>query len=69
MGVKDIKTLPMLVYELFRTSALISGIIALSIIAAVGYLAVSGQEIPDTLSALATTIIGFYFGQKSMQRQ
>lgn len=51
-------------WELFAQSHIVSGIIAIGLLAAIIYLAVTGQEVPELLSATFTTIIGFYFGSK-----
>ena len=52
------------VADLWRSSALIQGILALSYSAAIIFLAVAGREIPGILLGILGTIIGFYFGAK-----
>lgn len=53
--------------ELFRTSALIQGCMALAGFGAICYLAVVGRPIPEILAALVGTIVGYYFGTKTSQ--
>ncbi len=50
--------------DLWRSSALIQGTLALMFGATVCYLSIVGREIPGVLLALIGTIIGFYFGAK-----
>lgn len=54
--------------ELFLSSAIIQGLMALGAVGAVIYLAVAGQEIPEVLTGIVMAIIGFYFGSKIQQR-
>jgi hypothetical protein len=49
-------------YDLIVQGVLIQGIIALALVCAVIYLAVTNQPIPDILIGLTGTAIGFYFG-------
>jgi len=51
--------------DLWRTSSLIQGTLALTVTAAIIYLAIQGREIPDLLTAIVMAIIGFYFGAKN----
>jgi len=53
--------------ELWRSSTLIQGTIALIFGGAIVYLAVTLQPIPDILVGFVGTIIGFYFGTKKVQ--
>ena len=50
--------------NLWRSSALIQGALALMFGATICYLAIVGREIPEVLYLLVGTIIGFYFGTK-----
>jgi len=50
--------------ELWKTSSLIQGTMALAALAALIFLAVTGQPIPEILIGIVMTIIGFYFGTK-----
>lgn len=50
--------------ELWRSSALIQGVLACTSLGAIVYLAVRGQPIPDVLIGVVMAIIGFYFGSK-----
>lgn len=52
----------------FNKSTIMSGILALAVMCAVIYLAVTGQPIPDVLAASASVIIGFFFGARSGQQ-
>lgn len=51
--------------DLWASSALIQGIMALASLGAIIYLAVTIQDIPDVLTAVVMGIVGFYFGQKN----
>ena len=51
--------------DLWRTSALIQGILALAYSAAIIFLACTSREIPGILLGILGTIIGFYFGAKT----
>lgn len=51
--------------ELWRSSALIQGFLALLFAGAIVALALSGKPIPEILGAALMAIIGFYFGAKS----
>jgi len=50
--------------DLWKSSALIQGIMALGCTGAIIYLAVIGQEIPEVLVGIVMAIVGFYFGTK-----
>lgn len=51
--------------DLWASSALIQGIMAVSSLGAIIFLAVQDKPIPDVLTAVVMAIIGFYFGQKN----
>lgn len=51
--------------DLWASSALIQGIMAVSSLGAIIYLAVVQATIPDVLVGVVMAIIGFYFGQKN----
>ncbi len=53
--------------DLFKTSALIQGLMALAGFGVICYLAIIGRPIPEILAALVGTIVGFYFGTKTKQ--
>jgi len=53
--------------ELFRTSAIIQGLMALGFSAACIYLACIGQPLPDFLVGITGAIVGYYFGTKVSQ--
>ena len=53
------------VADLWRSSALIQGLLALLFAAAIVALALCGKPIPEILGAALMAIIGFYFGAKS----
>jgi len=53
--------------DLWKSSAVIQGSLALMFGGSIVYLAVTAQPIPDILVGLVGTIIGFYFGTKSSQ--
>jgi len=52
-------------WDLLEKSTLVSGIIAVGVVAAIIYLACTGQVIPDILGNSALIIIGFFFGAKT----
>lgn len=51
-------------WKLLEQSTIISGLIALTIVGAVVYLAVSGQPVPDLLGQALLIVISFFFGTK-----
>ncbi len=53
--------------DLWKSSALIQGVLALMFGATICYLAIVGREIPGILLALIGTIFGFYFAAKKRQ--
>jgi hypothetical protein len=53
--------------DLLENSVILQGIITCLIIAAVVYLAVAGDPIPDILEKLALLIVGYFFGSKQTQ--
>ena len=46
--------------------SVMSGILAIIIIGAIAYLAVSGYDIPEILTQFGLVIVGFYFGQSNI---
>jgi len=50
--------------ELFETSAIIQGTLALVSIGVIAYLSVTGQDIPEVVVGVVMAIVGFYFGTK-----
>lgn len=55
--------------ELWRSSTLIQGALALMFGATICYLAIKGRPAPEVLFALVGTIIGYYFGTKQTQKE
>lgn len=55
--------------DLWKSSALIQGTMALSGFGVVCYLSAVGRPVPEILAALVGTIIGYYFGTKTTQRE
>jgi len=55
--------------DLWKSSALIQGTMALSGFGVVCYLSIQGRPIPEIMAALVGTIIGYYFGVKTTQRE
>jgi len=53
--------------DLFKSSAIIQGTMALLGFGAMTYLAIAGRPIPEILAALVGTIVGYYFGTKTRQ--
>ena len=52
----------------FNKSTIVSGLLALGVWAGILYLATTGQEIPDALSAGGSLILGYFFGSRSGQQ-
>jgi len=50
--------------ELWESSAIIQGTMALAATGAIIYLAVTGREVPEVLAGIVGIIVGFYFGTK-----
>ena len=50
--------------DLWKSSAIIQGALALMFGATVCYLAIAGRETPPVLIAMVGAIVGFYFGTK-----
>lgn len=53
--------------DLWKSSTIIQGLLALMFGGSVCYLAITGQDLPDVLIGMLGTIIGFYFGTKKAQ--
>lgn len=51
--------------ELWRESSLIQGLMALGCIGTVSYMYATGKPVPDTLIAIVSLILGYYFGSKN----
>lgn len=51
--------------DLWRSSALIQGLLALLFGGAIVYLAVQEKTVPEILGAALMAIMGFYFGAKT----
>jgi len=49
-------------WELYEKNVVISGVLAVLLVFAVVYLAVTGQPIPEVLAGLTGTVIGYFFG-------
>ena len=54
--------------DLFKASAIIQGIMAVGATFTMGYLFVTGKQVPDTLITLVMLILGYYFGSKTQQK-
>jgi len=52
------------IIDLWKSSSLIQGTMALTSLAAIVYLTVTGKPIPDVLVGVLMSIIGYYFGTK-----
>ena len=55
--------------DLWRSSALIQGILALMFGATICYLEITGQRASEVIFALVGTIIGYYFGTKERTKE
>ena len=51
--------------ELWESSSIIQGTMALACTGAIIYLAVTGREVPQLLGAIVMAVVGYYFGTKS----
>ena len=51
-------------WEEFGKSNIISGLLALAVWAAIIYLSVAGQPVPEVLVSGGLAVIGFFFGSK-----
>lgn len=54
--------------DLWKSSALIQGTIALVSVGVISYLYITGSTVPDTLVSIVFTILGYYFGTKAQQK-
>lgn len=54
--------------ELFKSSVIVQALLALLFAVTLCYMLIAGMEVPVELVALEGTIIGYYFGTKTMQR-
>lgn len=54
-------------WELMEKNVLVSSLLAAGLVGAVIYLAVTGRPIPEIISALAGTVVGYFFGAKVQQ--
>ncbi len=57
------------VADLWRSSALIQGSLALMFGGTICYLSIQGRPAPEVLFALVGTIIGYYFGTKERTKE
>lgn len=53
------------VLDLWKTSALVQGIMALAVTLTICYMEATGRETSPVLVGLVATIVGFYFGAKN----
>ncbi len=51
-------------WDAWEKSTVVSGTLAMGLMVIVGYLAVSGQDIPDTISLAFVSVIAWFFGAK-----
>jgi len=51
--------------DLWHSSSLIQGTMALAATGAIVYLGLTQQPVPDILVYLVSTVVGFYFGTKN----
>lgn len=50
-------------------STVVSGILAVGLMVVVGYLAVTGQEIPQTISLAFVSLIAWFFGSRGKDQE
>jgi len=51
--------------ELYKESAIIQGLLALTVTVTVCYLYITNNQVPDSLLAILFSVLGFYFGHKN----
>lgn len=51
-------------WSAWEKSTIVSGLLAVGLMGVVGYLAVTGQEIPETISLAFVSLIAWFFGAK-----
>ena len=51
--------------ELLKSSVLIQGIMALTLLGVMSYMYLVGMDVPEMLAGFFGTILGFYFGSKA----
>lgn len=59
------KTFGVAFVDLWKSSALIQGTIALVSVGVISYLYITNKTVPDTLVSIVFTILGYYFGTKA----
>jgi hypothetical protein len=57
-----------MVYDLFKSSTIIQGTMAIGVTGTIGYLYIRSMNVPDTLISIVMLILGYYFGSKTQQR-
>jgi len=50
--------------DLFKTSAIMQGLLSVAVIGAYIYMLVTGAEVPETLVVSVGLVLGFFFGSK-----
>ena len=55
------------IIDLFKSSAIVQGTIALVLIGGIVYQVIAGQQVSETLLIMANVVLGFYFGSKTQQ--
>ena len=53
--------------ELWESSSIIQGTMALACTGCIIYLAVVGRDVPEVLVGIVMAVVGFYFGTKRSQ--
>lgn len=53
--------------ELFQSSAVVQGVLAVMVVGAIIYQVATGQQPSETLVAIGGTVVGYYFGTKTSQ--
>ena len=66
---KSLRNLPATVGNLWRSSALIQGIMALTGFGTICYLEIVSRQPSQILAGLVGSMIGFYFGTKISQKE
>ncbi len=52
-------------WELFQQSVIIQGLVTLILVVTLCILFLTGRPIPELLAAIASLVLGFWFGSKS----
>lgn len=55
-------------WKLLKESVIVQGLVTLTLVAAMSYLSLTAQPIPDELSSATMLALGYYFGSKAQMQ-